>query len=315
MGKSDVVAVKRVLIIGAGAVGRLLGCLMTHAGFNVTFVVRQGRKLDSIVARDLDRGMVCRLDSPSTIVAGDAVETPDLVILAVRSDQVDEALLLAKTYLGRDTLLAVVPPIMDSLATRAKASDIACPACALLIAFGAWPVDSELHWFRFPRAKCLVLGDGSPSGREDARQIASVLRLSGLGANSMRAMLSFMPCFLAVEIARCMGWESAGWDIHRLADDDDLVRLTARAMKDAVAIAGQNGGVIGKLGKAIPAGAHRLLLKIQARRMSENMKKIWSYHGPKVASQTRHLADALIDQANRAGIDADAFKALRRRLE
>jgi ketopantoate reductase len=303
-----------VLIVGAGAVGRLLGCLLHQAGYQVTFVLRPGRELQPILARDLDRrSAIHRLEQPATVVAGQATHTPDLVIVAVRSDQVDDAFLLARTYLGPASRLAVVPPLIEGLAARLRAAGIHQPACTMLVAFGAWPVGTELHWFRFPGAACLVAGDGDPHSHSVARQTALDLRRAGLRARAFRTMPAMMRCFLASELARYLGWELAGWDVDRLAHDPELGPLTARAMADAIAVTAPSSGLIGWLWKAIPAGAHRWLLQLRARFMSSNMRAIWRYHGPKVSAQTRFLVDALLAEADRRQVDASALRLLRDR--
>ena len=94
---------KRLVVVGAGAVGQLLGCKLARRGHAVSFLLRPGRSLERIVIRDLDRDIVETLERPTTISFEDSTEAPDSLVLAVRGDQIDEALPLARRHLGTHT--------------------------------------------------------------------------------------------------------------------------------------------------------------------------------------------------------------------
>ncbi len=55
-------------------------------------------------------------------------------------------------------------------------------------------------------------------------------------------------------------------------------------------------------------------LSQRAALTSVNMRTIWRFHGPKIARQTRYLADALLSAATRQGLPADRLRVLRERL-
>jgi pyruvate/2-oxoglutarate dehydrogenase complex dihydrolipoamide dehydrogenase (E3) component len=51
---------KHLLIVGAGAVGQLLGSLTAARGHHVSFLLKPSRVLSDIVVRDLDHACRCK---------------------------------------------------------------------------------------------------------------------------------------------------------------------------------------------------------------------------------------------------------------
>src|SRR5262249_2796776 len=96
----------RILVIGAGALGGYFGACLVRAGRDVTFLVRQRRAEQ--LARD---GM--HLLSPHgdfafspTTVASDAIREPfDLVLVAVKSYSLDEAMAHFAPAIGPNTMI------------------------------------------------------------------------------------------------------------------------------------------------------------------------------------------------------------------
>jgi ketopantoate reductase len=136
---------KRIIVMGAGAVGQLLGCKLAQRGHAVSFLVRPGRSLESLAIRDLDHDIVETLEEPTTIASGDPTEAPDWLLLAVRGDQLDEALPLAQRYLGTHTVLVVVPPLLHKLVPRVRDAGIDHPTIPMLVGFGVWPVGTSTN--------------------------------------------------------------------------------------------------------------------------------------------------------------------------
>ena len=293
---------KRILIVGAGAVGQLIGCLMGQHGHVVSFLLKPGRSLGDIVARDLDQGVVHTLERPTTVVAGDVIDPPDLLMVTVRGDQVDAALKLTRQYLGPHTSVAVVPPLLHDLLPRVRKAGIERPTFAMLVGFGVWPVGAELHWFRFPGGACLLSGEGDPAAFAAAEVFVVMLRETGLPAHALLAIPPVVRAMVVGEYALLMGWELVGWDIDRLPDDRELCALTAAAMADAVSVVmAPDADAADRVSASMPP------LELRTRSMSDNMRAIWRFHGPKIALQTRQLVDGLIEEARRKKASADSL--------
>jgi 2-dehydropantoate 2-reductase len=99
----------RFLVVGAGAIGGYFGGRLLEAGRDITFLVRPGR-----AARLAATGLVltspagdASLPSPPTVLAPELRDTFDVVILACKAYDLDEAIDSVAPAVGPDT--AVVP--------------------------------------------------------------------------------------------------------------------------------------------------------------------------------------------------------------
>jgi len=108
----------RVLVLGAGAVGGYFGGRLAEKGVDVTFLVREKRR------RQLaERGL--RIHSvngdvqiqPKLIVAGEAAEPFDLVILTMKAYHFAEGIASVSPYVGENTLLL---PLLNGFAHMEK---------------------------------------------------------------------------------------------------------------------------------------------------------------------------------------------------
>jgi hypothetical protein len=265
--------------------------------------------LQEIVVRDLDRAQVHTFERPNTIVAGDVIDPPDFVIVAVRGDQIDETLALTRPYLAAHTSVAVVPPLMDDLLERAREAGIMQPTFAMLIGFGAWPVGDELHWFRFPEGAILLSCEGDAGALAAAEEFEAVLRDAGLRVHTGIVMPPFVRAAVAGEKALLMGWELAAWNIDQLIADRELSALTTAAIVDAAGVV-----LVDDADAAGPVLAGMPSLEQRAGLMGDNTRAIWRYHGPKISQQTRMMVDALIDHGRRNGAAITNLQTLRARL-
>jgi len=298
---------RRYLIVGAGAVGQLLGSRLARRGHDVAFLLRPGRSLAAITSRDLDHGTLHTLDEPATLSPGDALDPPHWVLIAVRAEQLDGALEVSRPYLGSDTGVAVVPPLLHDLVPRVRKAGVEQATVAMLVTFGAWPVGSELHWFRVPLAHSQLSAEGDPRVLPRAEGLAEDLRDAGIPAAARLSISESMRGLVAGEYALVMGWELAGWDIDQLIADAELCALTEAAMEEASRI------LLGDSPRA-PASTAPMPLGQRAAFMGEHFRAIWRVHGPKITEQTRYLADALLREASSQGIAADRLRELRTRL-
>ena len=99
----------KILIIGSGAVGGFIGARLIEKKCDVTFLVRAERKL-RLVTRGLQlRSQFGAFRRPVHAITADEIRGAyDLVVPTVRGHQYEEALLLASTAVGPDTVLVPV---------------------------------------------------------------------------------------------------------------------------------------------------------------------------------------------------------------
>ncbi len=300
---------KHLLIVGAGAVGQWMGCLLSARGHQVSFLLKPQHRLGRIVIRDLDRARVHTLEQPGTLVAGDSIDPPDDVVVAVRGDQIDEALASTRPYLAAHTSVAVVPPLMDDLRTRVQKSGIGNPVFAMLIGVGVWPVGHELHWFRLRDGAILLSCEGDAGALPAAESFGSMLRDAGLRTHTRMVLPASVHATVAGERALQMGWELADWDIERLVADPELNALTTTAIIEAVNVVLAN-----ETHAADPVLAGLPSMQQRASSMGDNVRAIWRHHVPKIARQSRMMVDALIERGRQRNVPISSLQWLRARL-
>ncbi len=95
-----------IVVIGAGGVGGYFGGKLAQAGFNVTFVVR-GRTLEAIKINGLQiksiKGDFVVHPKVTDIIS--EIKNPDIIILGVKSWQVDEIAVQLKPVITEDTMI------------------------------------------------------------------------------------------------------------------------------------------------------------------------------------------------------------------
>jgi 2-dehydropantoate 2-reductase len=145
----------RTLVVGAGATGGYFGGRLAEAGRDVTFLVRPARA--AVLA---DRGL--RIHSPAgesvipvrTVTAGSIDDPYDLIVLAVKSYGLTEAIADLKPAVGPDT---VIVPLLNGM----RHID------ALVEAFGAEHVYGGV---------CMIAG--TLTGEGDIVQLTGLQRLA-----------------------------------------------------------------------------------------------------------------------------------------
>ena len=95
-----------ILILGAGGIGGYFGAHLIRAGANVTYLLREQRKalIDAQGLR-VENPQGAFVVQPRTITAKDVQPEYDLILLAPKSYDLDDALLSLKGALGQGTVL------------------------------------------------------------------------------------------------------------------------------------------------------------------------------------------------------------------
>jgi ketopantoate reductase len=303
----------RVLIVGAGAVGRVLGRSLEASKTNeVTYYVRAGRKaaLAQLKLLDGKTGELHVRERPAAVEPSDPLPHVDTVVLAVRGDQLDEALTVVDRLPG-DARIASAAATLDGL-ERLRARFAGRPAVEVVPLFLAYPEGDVLRWWNPPLARTLVTWERDPGARAFAEELAGALDDGGLPARAVGSIAVAHDALLAAGMPLVASWELAGWNLDGLARDGELRRLAARGLSDAVGALGGGRGVVAAslLGRAAePLVA--ALLRAAPYLIPRDAQQMWRVHGPKIAGQTRALIDRLVAR----GGGARGLVELRRRLD
>ena len=303
----------RVLLVGAGAIGRVLyRALDQTKGNEVTFLVRPGRRaaLERLKVVDARSGEIRVRERPAAIELGQARPVVDTVLFCVRGDQLAAALDDVGAVLP-GTRLATITPGPDGL-TLLRARHAGHPVARVAPAFMAYAeADAIVTWFP-PIVKTPVTPDGDEAGSAAfAEELAGALAAGGVPAAARAKMFAgidaggdaFMPVLAAYALA--------GYDAAALARDGALLDLTGGAVGEAMTIGGAPGFAGAMARRAAPPLVRAALAA--APRMPDTFRAMWRAHAPKIEAQTRAI---LADLVRRSGDrPAPSLSELVRRLD
>ena len=279
-GPRVVVSPMHVVIMGAGAVGAVVGALLAADGHRVSFWVRhaQRERLRELIVERVG-GAIVRVDTPACFVAGEAVPPSDWVLVCVRGEQLDAALREVALHLGPERRVAIAAVSLRRVTEQARDAGLLAPAFALHASFGSHAEPghpARYLWFPFA-SPTTVTPDGDRARLPVARELARALAHAGLPATSATSLSSTMRVLVAANSVLALGWDVCDWDLARLSGEPDLRRLAAQAMREAtrVTLPGQSPL------RLLPAFAFELILRVLARFMGPKGREVWRHHGPK----------------------------------
>ncbi len=297
----------RVLIVGAGCVGSVLARFLEAVKANeVTSYVRAGKRaqLTRVKLCDVRSGELHVRERPTLIEAGQRPPMVDAVILAVRGDQLDEAMLVIP-QVAVTAAICTATSGHDDLA-RLRARFPGRVVVQLQPMFFAYPDGDAIRWWSPPLSKTLVSWENDESARAFADELAQTLAAGGLPTRTVRTVEKTRQALLAALTPLLAGWELAGWDATELARNPELRKLSASAMREALRGLPTSARLFGFVPRLLYQAALRA-----APLLPNDTKEMWRVHGPKVAVQTRLEIDAL---AARSVGHAEQLLELRRRL-
>jgi 2-dehydropantoate 2-reductase len=289
----------RFLIVGAGAVGALVGAQLARSGHDVHFWVRPQQrcerarlKIESVVTHD---GF--EIFAPF-LAAGDTVPEHDWVFVCVRGEQLDETLQQIAAQLGTAQNLVISTVSVDDVRERARRHGLQGNVLAHHVSFGVHrdPADDE-HFLWFPfAAPSIVSAEGERARLPAARALASALNKAGLRSIAMRSARNSMTLMMGLSAPFLAAWDVCDFELERLARDRELRKLTARAMVEAPRSLHFTG--LGRLARLLPAWFWSLVLRLLPHLIGAHGREVWVHHGPKVREQTRYCL-GLVQQTSR----------------
>jgi ketopantoate reductase len=279
----------RFLIVGAGAVGALVGAQLARAGHEVGFWVRPGQRRERARLRiesvQTGRGyeVFTRFFAP-----GDLAPASDWVFVCVRGEQLDATLQQIAAQLGVQQNLVISTVSFGSVLERARRHGLQGQVLAHQVSFGVHrdPEDPERFlWFPFP-APSIVSADAERTSVTAARTLAQALDAAGLHTTSRLSVRNANTFMMAMGAPFLAAWDVCDFKLESLARDRELRRLTARAMAEAprgLALSGPS-----RLLRLVPAWFWSGLLRLLPHVIGAHGREVWLHHGPKIRAQTRY---------------------------
>jgi ketopantoate reductase len=332
----------KALIIGAGAVGQVLGAYLERGGAQVSYLTRPQH------AESLSRGFVVRplgravIEVPHPDVVGgrgggDGVQLssnppsasdgmhrstglldnwtpsppPDCVFLCMsstalrRGSWLDE---LAPTW-GGATVVGIQPGLDDLrfVSERVGAHRVVWG----MFAFMSWASGDGVSFYRPPLGALPLTGD-----RERVQPIVETLRRGGLPARRHPDVVSALAFGGALLDLHMVALECAGFDFASLRGDRELVADMHRAMREALLVTSALRGRRAPLGlRLVRPWLTRLALRLLPRLVPFDVELYLQRHYTKVADQTIAGLRHYLSLAARASLPHHALERMLARLE
>lgn len=301
---------KRVLVVGAGAVGQVYGAALERAGAQVTFFVRPRHRQTTEAGMQVSRmhTLSRRRDrhamlSPSVLDTVDeaAASRWDAVWLCIPSNGVHEegthALLRA---LGEPLVVSLTPGLDDRAALASVVPEERLVTG--LIPFLAWfehatvdgrGLEETVVWFP-PFARCAFEG-------KRAEAVAAQLRAGGLRADAVPGLAQRAPYGSAVLMPTVAELEVAGWSFSAL---DAVHRKRLRnAVGEAFRVVRAETGAAPPRGlQGLVRWVHPLTLRLINLLTPLNLEVFLRKHFTKVGHQTTRSLGVYVDRADHHGV-------------
>lgn len=310
---------ERILILGAGAVGRVYGRHLRQGGAEVSFLVRP--KYRQAVQAGFRMANLNRSPRIETVEGFPALSEP----AEVRAGRFDQLWLcissagLAEAGLGElidaagdALLLSFQPGLRDGELLRARVG--AGRLARGIITFSAWnaplpgepPTEPHLAYWTPPLSPGLFEGPA-------AGEIAARLQSGGLparpgpaGAMTARGSAILLPLVAAME---CGGFTFAGLRTAPWAE------LAGRAARQALAISMAHEGIgAGPMGLLAHGGVLRLVSHLAPLVAPFDIERFFAVHFQKTGAQTMLALGAWIEEGRARGLPVDAIEVLRDHL-
>ncbi|MET0390541.1 MAG: 2-dehydropantoate 2-reductase N-terminal domain-containing protein [Polyangiales bacterium] len=304
-----------VIVVGAGAVGTVIGGLLAQAGHHVSWLAHSQTPRPDAWA--LQRAGTAAITSGPLrwIMPGAEPPASAWVIVCVRTPQLVAALRDVAEHLGPTRAVAIATVTLDGARAAARSAGLSGPVLALHVSFGAGALAAapeRVTWFPFS-LPTTVSAEGQRPQLTAARQLATALSRAGLpttAALSRNGMMRFIAIATTVVLP---AWELHSWRITQLAADRELRELTARALHECARAFAPTDGWFRWLALGLPRVAYALALRALPLLMGQPTRALWLAHGPKVHDQTRHWLNELLSRAAHAHTTLPALSELRGR--
>lgn len=293
--------IEKILILGAGAIGQVIGTHLRLSGCDVSFWVRP-YQVDQFTEKgikiyNLKTETELHISAPHLVT-----ELPntdyDAIFLCVRSDQLDAALADLKSQLGdtEDKLIVCLQPGReDALKTfRALPEMVIIPGAP---AFSAYPKNDRIEYWA-PKSIPTLIGPPFNETLHVRDELVRLLSQGGIptkGVNDLEAEVRFPSVFLSTTLA---GFNLAGYSLKAMSQNKKLLELTAQGIREGVAITKKDLGFIPIKYKFLEhmsgSTLSGLFWFLENTPGLSFMQTMWGTHAPKIKTQTYSNLDDLL---------------------
>lgn len=294
--------INNVLILGAGAVGQVIGTHLRLSGCDVTFWVRASQREaledKGLTIFNVKNETELHISAPQVVTQIPADVHYDALFICVRSDQLDEALTQVKDEIQALEDLVVIPiqPGRDDGLKTFRALPEAI-VVSLTPSFSAFGGEGRVEYWA-PKWLPTLVGPPFNETLHVRDEIVRLLTQGGVpakGVNDLEAEVRFPSAALQVLLG---AFHLSGYSFKRLSHNHKLLRLTAQGIREAMQIVKRDLGFIPvkyKLFEHLSAESLQALLwSMEHSAQSDFLQKMWEVHAPKIHTQTfRNLDDLL----------------------
>ncbi|HTJ47618.1 MAG TPA: 2-dehydropantoate 2-reductase, partial [Kofleriaceae bacterium] len=221
----------RALVVGAGAVGRVLAHHLARGGADVTFLVKRRHADEARRGFPLATGKTCAIVRARVVTESAELDPIDAIFLCVPSTALaDDAWLRAIARATGDASIVAFGPGLDD---AARVTDACGRARTVIGALGlmAWAVPAGTAYWVPPLAGVSLTGDALR-----VATIAAALARGGLRAKAHRDAAGVAATGAALLESIAAGLRVAGWSRRMLRRDRALTALVASSAREAIAI-------------------------------------------------------------------------------
>ena len=301
-----------LIILGAGAVGCVVGTLLEADGHRVRYLTRATETLPEPFSVERVRGRSVRSALPTCLGAGEPIGATDWVLVCVRGEQLDAAFAEIRARGASNCSIAVAAISLDNVVERARRAGLSGTVLAYHVSFGSFRHPDQpqrFTWFPFDVAST-VTPEGDRAALGHARALAKALDHAGLATHSARSIRPLMAALVALNSVLALGWALCRWDLSRLAADRQLRTHTCEALRESLHVCAVHERSLRLVARFLPLGAYALAVRVIARFMGPSGREVWRHHGPKISAQTDYVVRDLIARANAAAIPLRALPPL-----
>lgn len=251
----------KILMFGRGVISTLYGWALERGGNDVDFYVRPGRAADFGPSVDLDirdgrasrKGKSVQGAWPVTL-REDLEPDPDydLIIVSVNHDQLDTAVDILSTRIGRATVL-----IFNNIWTEPAAAVAGLPRDQVVWGFPGGGGGYSGNSLRGGFVKSIFLGDIDGSSRTDRhRAVRELFTTAGFSISEVTDFRSWLWFHFIINAGIMIGWLRMG-SFDALVRSRPALQEVVRLVREMIPVLKAKGG-ISRLGAAaaryIPAG-------------------------------------------------------------
>jgi len=294
--------IQKVLILGAGAIGQVIGTHLRLSGCDVSFWVRPYQKESfetqgfTLYNRSSETELHIAAPQLLTEIPEDA--RYDALFLCVRSDQLDAALPQIKARFAQAEHMVLVtfqPGREDALKVfRALPDLVIVPGAP---AFSAYFNENRVEYWA-PKALPTLIGAPFNETLQIRDQIVQLLQRGGIpskGVNDLEAEVRFPSAALVVLLA---AFHLADCSFKSLSQNKKLLNLAAQGLQEAIAITKKDLGFIPVKYKAFEhisgKTLSQLLWALEHSPLFGFMQNMWASHARKIETQTYKNLDDLL---------------------